>query len=113
MYNTRTNDKAYAYYRGLMAVYIIKDDELEMSRATAIQVWNTYIENTPKTIRSGIEELVKMWSKFTHATGGVVFKNIVAFSTKYGETYFADILEYLPHYLNEPEHSMGIFLVLA
>jgi hypothetical protein len=28
MYNTRTNDKAYAYYRGLMAVYIIKDDEL-------------------------------------------------------------------------------------
>ncbi len=28
MYNTRTNEKAYAYYRGLMAVYIIKDDEL-------------------------------------------------------------------------------------
>ena len=54
MYNTRTNDKAYAYYRGLMAVYVIKDDELEMSRATAIQVWNTYIENTPKTIRSGL-----------------------------------------------------------
>lgn len=43
MYNTRSQDKAYAYYRGLMAVYIIKDDELEMSRATAIQVWNTYI----------------------------------------------------------------------
>jgi len=38
-----------------MCVYIIKDDELEMSRMTAIQVWNTYIENTPKTIRAGIE----------------------------------------------------------
>jgi hypothetical protein len=88
MYNTRASDKTYAYYKGLMCVYIIKDDELEMSRMTAIQVWNTYIENTPKTIRAGIEELVKMWTKWTHATGGVVFKNIVAFSTKYGENYF-------------------------
>ena len=113
MYNTRSTDKAYAYYRGLMAVYIIKDDELEMSRATAIQVWNTYIENTPKTIRSGIVELVKMWSKWTHATGGVVFKNIVAFSTKYGETYFSEILEYLPQYLSEAEHQVGVFEVLA
>ncbi len=54
MYNTRTNDLSYAYYRGLMAVYIMKDDELEMTRFTAIQVWNTYIENTPKTIKTGI-----------------------------------------------------------
>jgi hypothetical protein len=43
MYNTRTTDKAYAYYRGLMAVYVIKDDELEMPRLTANQVWNAYI----------------------------------------------------------------------
>lgn len=28
MYNTRTQDKAYAYYKGLMAVYILKDDDL-------------------------------------------------------------------------------------
>lgn len=26
MYNTRSNEKTYAYYRGLMAVYVIKDD---------------------------------------------------------------------------------------
>lgn len=43
MYVTRDNEKSYAYYRGLMAVYIIKDDELEMPRLTANQVWNTYI----------------------------------------------------------------------
>jgi hypothetical protein len=43
MYNTRTTDKNYAYYQGLMAVYIIKDDDLEMTRLTANQVWNTYI----------------------------------------------------------------------
>jgi len=43
MYRERTNDKAYAYYRGIMAVYIIKDDDLEMTRQTANQVWNTYI----------------------------------------------------------------------
>jgi hypothetical protein len=113
MYNTRSQDKAYAYYRGLMAVYVIKDDELEMTRATAVQVWNTYIENTPKTIRLGIEELVKMWTRFTHATGGVVFRNIVAFSTKYGETYFTDILEHLPNYLDQPEHQVGVFEVLT
>jgi len=28
MYNTKSSDKTYAYYRGLMAVYIMKDDEL-------------------------------------------------------------------------------------
>lgn len=28
MYNNRVSDKNYAYYRGLMAVYILKDDEL-------------------------------------------------------------------------------------
>ncbi len=55
MYNTRTQDKAYAYYKGLMAVYILKDDDLEMPRLTANQVWNTYIENTPKTIRTGLK----------------------------------------------------------
>ena len=43
MYNTRTSDKTYAYYRGLMAVYVMKDDELEMTRMTANQVWNAYI----------------------------------------------------------------------
>jgi len=26
MYNNRVTDKNYAYYRGLMAVYILKDD---------------------------------------------------------------------------------------
>ena len=43
MYNTRSQDKAYAYYKGLMAIYILKDDDLEMPRHTANLVWNTYI----------------------------------------------------------------------
>lgn len=89
MYNTRSQDKAYAYYRGLMAVYIIKDDDLEMPRATANQVWNAYIENTPKTIKTGLGELVKMWTRWTHSANDVVFRNIVAFSSKYAENYFA------------------------
>jgi hypothetical protein len=55
-----------------------------MPRATANQVWNTYIENTPKTIKSGLHTLVKMWTKFTHSAGGVVFTNIVGFTSKYG-----------------------------
>ena len=84
MYNTRSQQKSYAYYKGLMAVYILKDDELEMPRLTANQVWNTYIENTPKTIRTGLKELVLMWSRFTHEANGVVFKNIGEFSSKYG-----------------------------
>lgn len=71
-----------------MAVYIMKDDQLEMPRVTANQVWNTYIQNTPKTIRSGLYTLIKMWTKFTHAAGGVVFKNIIGFTSKYGQNYF-------------------------
>ena len=59
-----------------------------MPRLTANQVWNAYIENTPKTIRTGLKELVAMWSKYTHEANGVVFKNICEFSSKYGENYF-------------------------
>jgi hypothetical protein len=47
-----------------------------MPRLTANQVWNTYIENTPKTIRTGLKELLEFWAKFTHSANGVVFKNI-------------------------------------
>ena len=47
-------------------------------------VWNTYIENTPKTIRSGLRTLVKMWTKHTSAAEGVVEKNITSFAIKYG-----------------------------
>ena len=28
MYNTRSQEKSYAFYKGIMAVYILKDDEL-------------------------------------------------------------------------------------
>ena len=66
----------------------MKDDELEMPRTTANQVWNTYIENTPKTIKSGLKDLIRMWTKFTHSASGVVFRNITGFSGKYGENYF-------------------------
>ena len=96
-----------------MAVYIIKDDDLEMPRLTANQVWNTYIENTPKTIKLGLNELSKMWTKWTHAANGVVFKNIVAFSGKYGEYYFPEILEHLEGLLKERDHQVGVFEVLS
>lgn len=43
-----------------------------MPRQTANYVWNTYIENTPKTIKCGLRDLVRMWTKFTHAADGVV-----------------------------------------
>jgi len=55
-----------------------------MTRHTANQVWNAYIENTPKTIKLGLYELVRMWTRFTHRANGVVFTNIIAFSSKYG-----------------------------
>lgn len=113
MFNTKTNDKAPYYYQALMAVYIMKDDELEMPRVTANQVWNTYIENTPKTIRSGLKVLVKMWTRFTHEAGGVVFKNIIGFSAKYAENYFTDILEYLEEFVLDPLHKRGVFDVMA
>ena len=84
MFHTKNSDKTYAYYKGLMAVYILKDDELEMPRVTAFQVWNAYIENTPKTIKSGLRTLVEMWTRFTHSANGIVLRNIVGFSGKYG-----------------------------
>ena len=113
MYNTRSSEKNYAYYEGLMAVYVLKDDDLEMPRVTANQVWNTYIENTPKTIKSGLRELIKMWTRFTHSANGLVFKNIVGFSSKYGENYFYEILEILEELIEDPLYRRGVFDVLS
>lgn len=67
MFHSKNYEKNEYYYQALMAVYIEKDDDLEMPRQTANYVWNTYIENTPKTIKSGLRTLVRMWTKFTHA----------------------------------------------
>lgn len=84
-----------------------------MPRLTANQVWNMYIENTPKTIRTGLKELVEMWSLYTHEANGVVFKNIGEFSSKYGENYFTDILTYMEEYMSNPKIQKGVFEVLT
>lgn len=63
-----------------------------MPRMTAHQVWNTYIENTPKTIKTGLNTLVEMWTRFTNSANGIVIRNIIGFSGKYGENYFAEII---------------------
>jgi hypothetical protein len=54
-----------------------------------------------------------MWTRWTHSANGVVFKNIVAFSGKYGENYFTEILELLVEALGEPEQQVGVFEVLG
>jgi hypothetical protein len=113
IFHTKSTDKSEYYYQALMAVYIMKDDELEMPRTTANQVWSAYIENTPKTIKCGLRTLVRMWTRYTHAAGGVVIKNVVGFASKYGENYFAEMLEYMGDFAKEAEHQSGVFEVLA
>lgn len=80
---------------------------------TANQVWNNYIENTPKTIRTGLKELVEMWAKYTHEANGVVFKNIGEFSSKYGENYFSEILTFMEEFMSNTKMQKGIFEVLT
>jgi hypothetical protein len=85
-----------------------------MPRITANQVWNTYIENTPKTIKCGIPFLVRMWSKgISEPASNVVYRNIVGFCTKYAETYFTEIITNLQRYLEDPTFQSGAFEVLA
>ena len=82
-----------SYYEALMGVYILKDDDVEMPRITANQVWNAYIENTPKTIKCGIPFLVRMWSKgISEPASNIVYRNIVGFCAKYAETYFNEVI---------------------
>ena len=84
-----------------------------MPRVTAFQVWNAYIENTPKTIKLGLKTLIEMWTRFTHSANGIVLRNIVGFSGKYGENFFPEIMEYLEEKSIEPLHKKGVFEVLG
>lgn len=97
-----------------MGVYILKDDDVEMPRITANQVWNNYIENTPKTIKCGIPFLVRMWSKgISEPASNIVYRNIVAFCTKYAETYFHEIIVNLQTCFADDALESGAFEVLG
>lgn len=43
LYDNIDAEKESNYYEALMGVYILKDDDVEMPRITANQVWNNYI----------------------------------------------------------------------
>ena len=83
--NPADKEKEAAYYEALMGIYISKDDEAEMPRNTAKQLWNTYVENnTPKTIKEGVPHLVKMWSRsILFEMAKLVLNSISVFSGKY------------------------------
>jgi hypothetical protein len=56
-----------------------------MPRVTAGQVWNTYIDNTPKTLKMGLGTLVKMWVRgIKQPASNIALRNITGFSAKYG-----------------------------
>ena len=85
LYDNSNEEKEAFYYQALMAVYILKDDEVEMPRETAFQVWNTYIDNTPKTLKMGLNTLITMWVRgIKQPAASIVSNSITNFCTKYG-----------------------------
>src|ERR1700733_13689292 len=93
LYENSDDEKEGYYYQALMGVYILKDNEVEMPRVTAGQVWSAYIDNTPKTLKLGMHKLVAMWVKGVKRLDcQVAHRNITAFASKYGESYFTEIM---------------------
>lgn len=85
LYENTDEEKEACYYQALMGVYILKDDEVEMPRDTAFSVWNTYIDNTPKTLKMGLSTLVKMWVRgIKQPACNIALRSITNFSGKYG-----------------------------
>ena len=114
IYENTDLEKETNYYEALMGIYILKDDEVEMPRITANQIWNTYIENTPKTIKSGIPFLIRMWSKgISEPASNVVYRSIFGFCTKYAETYFTEVLGQIVETLDDPSLQSGTFEILG
>lgn len=68
-----------------MGVYILKDDDVEMPKETAFMVWNTYIDNTPRTLKMGLSTLVAMWVRgIKQPASKIALHSITNFSGKYG-----------------------------
>ena len=79
-----------------MAVYILRADVVEQVRFTASQVWKTYIENTPRTLKRALGYLIKKYVQMIvrdQPLNEIAQQSIRNFSSKYGETFFALIVE--------------------
>jgi hypothetical protein len=116
LYDNSDEEKEACYYQALMGVYILKDDDVDMPRDTAFSVWNTYIDNTPKTLKMGLGTLVKMWVRgIKQPASGIALRSITNFSGKYGETYFGEILACFEEYLNGTDDVLksGVYDVLC
>lgn len=37
-----------------MGIYILRNDEMDVVRRTATDVWKNYIENTPRTLKKAL-----------------------------------------------------------
>ena len=56
-----------------------------MPRSTANQVWNNYIENTPKTLKSGMNHLIKLWViGIKKPASNNILSSINGYLSKYG-----------------------------
>lgn len=50
-------DKQTLLYENFMAVYILRADEMEHIRLQSSQVWKTFVDNTPRTLKLGLKIL--------------------------------------------------------
>lgn len=93
-----------------MVIYCLRNDEIEMSRFTANQVWTNFVDNTVRALKGGAQSLLRVWAEGIRKPASFVVElNITAFVPKYGETFFEEVLLGVEQLMDESKAYPGIF----
>jgi len=100
-------DYAGIFTRIVTSIHILKFDHSEHVKHTANQIWKTYVENTPKTLKQILPALIdKLVYILAEVEENVDMAEICIheFGSKYAESMFRDIYAYLE---KKKESSVG------
>lgn len=108
------------FYINYMSIYILRSDELEQIRNNATNIWKTYIENTPRTLKQAMpmlnDRLIFAIIR-DDPIDQIAKMSIKNFCSKYGESFFPQFLEditgKLKLYENDFSKLKGILLVIS
>mmetsp|Transcript_34234 Transcript_34234/g.30963 ORF Transcript_34234/g.30963 Transcript_34234/m.30963 type:complete len:317 (+) Transcript_34234:368-1318(+) len=80
----------------ITAIYILKFDDIEVVKNNATQIWKTFVDNTPKTLKTILTQLLdKILSLLQHpVTQHLGLNTIREFASKYMEPFYRDIFAY-------------------
>ncbi|CAD8213344.1 unnamed protein product [Paramecium octaurelia] len=98
------------YYLNLMTLYTMQQDVTDVVRQNAVATWMEYVDNTPKTLKSGLKQYViqlcNIMSRESVVQNGI--NTIRNFCEKYGETQMTEAFRHLGYVLQNYQENLSL-----